>query len=274
VTEIDAVVTDLDGTAVRRDGTVSDETLRAAAALRARGIPLVAATARTPSGVQALPALMPYLSFAVCCGGAIGYVPDGKAPAWRDTLLPQLVADLVSFVAREMPAAGLAAYDGSGWRMSADYRTLREDGHAGSVSVVEVAALAGVDACAMVVAHPAWEPPRVIAALRAAGFDRSRVGLTYAGSEFVEVTAPSVDKASGVVRALRTLGVPPERALALGDMPIDIAMFTAVGHSVAMADAPEEVRAAATWQTPNAQDDGFARALERLGLVTAAAPPR
>jgi len=177
-------------------------------------------------------------------------------------------------VAREMPAAGLAAFDGFGWRMSADYQTLREDGHAGSVSVVDAAALVEVDACAMVVAHPDWDPPRVIAALRAGGFDRSRVGLTYAGTEFVEVTAPSVDKASGVVRALETLGVRPQRALALGDMPIDIAMFTAVGHSVAMADAPEEVRAAATWQTSNVEDDGFARALERLGLVAAAAPPR
>ncbi len=110
--------------------------------------------------------------------------------------------------------------------------------------------------------------------LRAAAFDRTRVGLTYAGAEVVEVTAPSVDKASGVVRALRTLGVRPERAVALGDMPIDIAMFTAVGHSVAMADAPEEVRAAATWQTPGVAADGFARALERLGLVAAAGPPR
>ena len=272
MTIIDAVVTDLDGTAIRRDGTVSAETLRAAEALQARGVPLLAATARTPSGVRALSALTPFLTFAVCCGGAVGHVPAGGTTAWREVLPPGLVAELVSFVVREMPAAGLAAFDGFEWRMSADYRSLREDGHAGSVSVVDAASLAGVDACAMVVAHPGWEPPRVIAALRAAGFDRDRVGLTYAGAEFVEVTAPSVDKASGVVRALRALGVRPERAVALGDMPIDIAMFTAVGLSVAMADAPEEVRAAATWQTPSAEDDGFARALERLGLL-AAAPP-
>ena len=272
--DIDAVVTDLDGTVIRRDGTVSAGTLRAAEALRAQGIPLLAATARTPLAVQAVGTLTPYLTFAVCCGGAIGYVPADGTVAWRDRLDPQLVADLVAFAGQEMPGAGLAAFDGHRWHTTAAYGRLRPSGHTGGMSVVKAAALGGVDACAMVLAHPSWDPPRVIAALRDAGFGRERAGLTYAGPGFVEVTAPAVDKASGVLRALRAVGVRPQRAIALGDMPIDIAMFTVVGHSVAMADAPEEVRAAATWQTPGVADDGFARILERLGVVAATAPPR
>jgi hydroxymethylpyrimidine pyrophosphatase-like HAD family hydrolase len=50
-------------------------------------------------------------------------------------------------------------------------------------------------------------------------------------------------------------------------MPIDIPMFTVVGHSVAMADAPPEVLAAATSVTPTVAEDGFATALSRLGLI-------
>src|SRR5690348_18370734 len=45
---------------------------------------------------------------------------------------------------------------------------------------------------------------------------------------------------SDLLRALEMISVAPERAIAFGDMPIDIAMFSVVGHSVAMGDAPDE----------------------------------
>jgi hydroxymethylpyrimidine pyrophosphatase-like HAD family hydrolase len=51
-------------------------------------------------------------------------------------------------------------------------------------------------------------------------------------------------------------------------MPIDVAMFSVVGHSVAMAGSPDEVLASATSQTASVEDDGFARMLTRLGLVS------
>ncbi|WP_275414894.1 HAD family hydrolase [Actinoplanes italicus] len=59
----------------------------------------------------------------------------------------------------------------------------------------------------------------------------------------------------------------PERAIAFGDMPIDISMFAVVGASVAMGDAPDEVLRAATTETASVEDDGFATTLADLGLV-------
>lgn len=57
--QIRAVVTDVDGTIAREDGLVSAATLRASRALTAVGVPLVAATARTPIGLVALQPLSP-----------------------------------------------------------------------------------------------------------------------------------------------------------------------------------------------------------------------
>jgi hydroxymethylpyrimidine pyrophosphatase-like HAD family hydrolase len=135
------------------------------------------------------------------------------------------------------------------------------------VIVADAAVVAEANVCSMVIGDPVRGAPELVAGLTAAGFGPDRVTLTYAGPRFVEVTAPSADKASGVMRALRTLGVPPERAIAFGDMPIDIAMFSVVGHAVAMADAPLDVLAAATARTETAEEDGFARELVRRGLV-------
>ncbi|MEV6629522.1 HAD family hydrolase [Actinoplanes sp. NPDC051470] len=260
---IGAVVTDLDGTVVRRDRTVSPATLRAAAALEARGIPLIAATARTPLGLKSLSTLVPHLAFAVCCSGAVGHVPASGATAWFDVLPRVVIADLI----RTVKAA--AVFDGDEWRMTAAYRTMRPTGHQGRTSVVDAAALTEVEACSMVLCHPHRTAAELVADLITAGFGPERVTLTYAGPRFVEVTAPSVDKASGVARALRTIGVPPAQTIAFGDMPIDIPMFSAVGHSVAMADAPPAVLAAATFHTENAENDGFAHMLTRLGILPA-----
>jgi Cof subfamily protein (haloacid dehalogenase superfamily) len=268
VRAIEAVVTDLDGTVVRRDGTVTPATLRAAADLRARGIPLIAATARTPTGLRALSDLAGQLTFAVCCSGAVGVVPATGSVSWKDRLPRSVVADLVAHLTSEVPGAGAAVFDGREWRMTESYRALRPSTHKGPVSVVGEASLAEADGCSMVVCHPERSSAELLAALDSAGFGLDRVTLTYAGPRFVEVTAASVTKASGVLRALRTVGVAPERAIAFGDMPIDVAMFTIVGHSVAMADAPAEVLAVATSQTAGVDDDGFARELIRLGVVT------
>jgi Cof subfamily protein (haloacid dehalogenase superfamily) len=263
----DAVVTDLDGTVIRRDGTVSEATLYAAHVLKERGIPLLAATARTPAGVNALHTLSPLLTFAVCCSGAVGYVPATATLAWCERIPRDVVTELMTFLVQRLPSAGLAAFDGIQWWMTSAYQVMRPSGHKGPASVVPTAALAAVDPCAMVVCHPEWDAPQVIAVLAEAGFDATRLGLNYAGPRFVEVTAAPVDKATGVLRAIQTINVAPERVIAFGDMPIDIAMFLVVGSSVAMGNAPDEVSRAATSQTASVEDDGFASMLAHLNLV-------
>jgi Cof subfamily protein (haloacid dehalogenase superfamily) len=267
VSRVEAVVTDLDGTVVRGDGTVSEATLHAAAALRRRGVPLIAATARTPAGLDALRALVPYLDLAVCCSGAVGYAPGSAPLVWCERLDRDVIAELVTMVVELLPEAGLAAFDGSGWQMTAAYQGIRVSGHEGPTSVAELRTVAEVNACALVVVHPELTSQQMIDVLRRGGLATTRIGLHSAGARFVEVTAGRVDKASGVRRALRELGVAPDRAIAFGDMPIDVPMFSAVGRSYAMADAPEGVRAAATATTATVEEDGFAQTLAALGLV-------
>jgi Cof subfamily protein (haloacid dehalogenase superfamily) len=262
----EAVVTDLDGTIVRADETISEATIAACRTLRTRGIPVIAATARSPAGLRALRDLTPHLTLGVCCGGSIGYAPGSETVRWRETLQADAVRTLLSLIRAELPDAGFAAYDGESWRMTPAYAAIRTSQHKGPVAVVpaDEFELSDAAACAMTLCHPELPPAKVIELLTARG-----IGLTfsYAGPELVEVGPAGVDKASGVLRALREVGVPTEHAVAFGDMPIDIPMFTVVGTSVAMADAPPEVLAAATTVTATVEEDGFAHALNRLGLI-------
>ncbi|GAA4247059.1 HAD family hydrolase [Dactylosporangium darangshiense] len=263
MTGVSAVVTDLDGTVVRRDGTVSEATLRAAALLFELGIPLVAATARTPAGLRALEPLRPLLSLSVCCGGAIGVGPDGETTAWREDLPPAAIEALAAVALARWPQIGVATYDGGRWRMTERYLATRHTRHFGPTEVCDLDAVLATPACAMALVHPRLEAVDLMAGLAGA----AGVSLTRASAQAVEVTAAGVDKASGVRRALLELGAAPERAIAFGDMPIDVAMFGVVGRSVAMADAPPEVLAAATDRTSSVEQDGFAAFLSRTGLI-------
>jgi len=59
------------------------------------------------------------------------------------------------------------------------------------------------------------------------------------------------------------LDVPARRVVAFGDMPNDVAMLRWSGHGVAMANAHDDVLAAADEVTAPNSEDGVAQVLER-----------
>ncbi len=73
------------------------------------------------------------------------------------------------------------------------------------------------------------------------------------------MTAEGVDKGTGTVRALETLGLAPDAAISFGDMPNDLAMFRVTGRSYSIGSADAAVMGAATEVLPSVEDDGFAR---------------
>jgi Cof subfamily protein (haloacid dehalogenase superfamily) len=82
----------------------------------------------------------------------------------------------------------------------------------------------------------------------------------------VEGTAPGIHKGTGVRRLIDHLGLEPGRVLVVGDNFNDLPMFAVAGTSVAMGQAPQEVREAADWVAPDFENDGVAAALERFVL--------
>jgi hydroxymethylpyrimidine pyrophosphatase-like HAD family hydrolase len=85
------------------------------------------------------------------------------------------------------------------------------------------------------------------------------------------VVAASVDKGYGIRRACRLLGIDPSQVLAFGDGQNDLALFRAVGISVAVANADPSVQAPADLIAPSNREEGVAGMLTELGLVTAEA---
>jgi hydroxymethylpyrimidine pyrophosphatase-like HAD family hydrolase len=62
------------------------------------------------------------------------------------------------------------------------------------------------------------------------------------------------------------LQIPTQQIATIGDMPNDMAMFEKSGISIAMGQAGEEVKSAATYTTSSSEEEGFAKAVENWVL--------
>jgi Cof subfamily protein (haloacid dehalogenase superfamily) len=93
-----------------------------------------------------------------------------------------------------------------------------------------------------------------------------RAMSTVSHPHFLEFVAPGVTKGAAVHWLARRLGVPLSQAMAIGDQYGDLEMIDAVGHGVAMLEAPEAVRAVARYIAPSLEDEGAAQMIEELVL--------
>jgi hydroxymethylpyrimidine pyrophosphatase-like HAD family hydrolase len=258
---IEAVVTDLDGTLVRSDFSMSPATLEALDRIHAEGIRFVVATARTPQGLEYLGVPAQRVDIAVCCSGSIGWSPQRRTGIWQEMLVPAAVARVVEIA--EAQGAGVASFDGALWRMTSEYARLSPDQPHGTTRVVvDAPALAAAACCTMALRHAAGDLTR-IAALVAS--DGEAGALSHVGRTTVlDVTRQGVDKGTGTVRALAALGLEPGTAISFGDMPNDLAMFLVTGRSYSVGAVHPDVVSAADEVVADVDHDGFARKIAEL----------
>ena len=74
------------------------------------------------------------------------------------------------------------------------------------------------------------------------------------------------DKGTALRLVAGKLDIPLGQVLAIGDNPNDMPMFAAAGTSVAMGNAPPEVKDSATVVGPTNDDEGVAWAVRRFVL--------
>ena len=110
-------------------------------------------------------------------------------------------------------------------------------------------------------------PPLADEALERARADfAGRADATVSHPMFLEFLAPGVNKGRAVRFLARRLGVDLRDTLAIGDQRNDVEMIAEVGMGVAMAGAPDAVRAVARLVAPPLAEEGAAQVIEELVL--------
>ncbi|MCX4903291.1 HAD family hydrolase [Streptomyces sp. NBC_00878] len=262
------VATDLDGTLLRSDGTLSRRTADALAAAEAVGIRLALVTGRPP---RSLPSLHRDIGqhFAVTANGAAVYAPDGT-PVRLSPFPIASVAPLVTRVRAAVPGVSFAFEYETVFGHEPAYPawSYGESAVEPIGSAEELLARASALPVFKILAHHPTLPLRDFheQARLSAGAGAETTHST--GLSLVEFSAPGITKASALTAWSAQLGLRPEDIAAFGDMPNDLPMLRAVGRSYAMANADPEVRQAARFHTASNDEDGVARVLEQfVGLA-------
>lgn len=90
------------------------------------------------------------------------------------------------------------------------------------------------------------------------------IALTSSGPRNFEIMPAGVDKSTAVAELAQRLKIPMSQVMAFGDYDNDVAMLSACGHSVAMANGTDAARAAAAHHTLSNVDCGVAHAINQL----------
>ncbi|MGQ4449640.1 HAD family hydrolase [Streptomyces griseus] len=257
------VATDLDGTLLRPDDTVSARSRAALARAAAAGARHLIVTGRPVPGIRALLADLAYTGLVVCGQGTQLY-EAGSGRLLRSAPLDREAADTALGKIEAEVGAVFAAVDQDG----VDGVTLIEAGYRmpnptlPAQRVGTRAALWARPVIKVLVRHPELGDDELTAAARAAVGELATV--TMAGPGTVELAPRGVDKGTGLAAAAELLEIGAERTIAFGDMPNDLPMFAGSGYRVAMGNAHPELRAAADEVTLSNAEDGVAVVLERL----------
>jgi Cof subfamily protein (haloacid dehalogenase superfamily) len=260
------VATDLDGTIVRSDGTISTRTVHALLAAERAGATVVLVTGRPPRWLTAIAEQTDHHGIVICENGAIVYDLHAEQ-ILESTLIPvETVVKVVETLSTALPDLGFAVEDGVDAYRTHAYRGGWNLGSDVVLPVHDLEVVTSHAAAKLLASHP--EIPADELLIIARGLVGDLVEPTHSnGRGLVEMGPLGVTKGTALAHLAAERGIDREDVVAFGDMLNDLPMLAWAGTGYAMANAHPDVLAAVDLTTSSNDDDGVAAVLEQLFAV-------
>jgi hydroxymethylpyrimidine pyrophosphatase-like HAD family hydrolase len=259
-TPVRLIASDLDGTLLRSDDSVSQRTLAALSRTVAAGIRFVLVSARSPGWLAPEAVHLGLDGIGICCNGAVVYDYETERVIIHRPLAPETARELVHGLRLAAPGVVFGCERPSGFIAETAYRPLFRPPD--SIPRADALAFVAEPVTKLVLQHPELSQPELHAI--AAGFGDGQIEACYSGAGLVEISAAGVTKGSGLSALCEELDLDRSEVIAFGDMPNDVSMLAWAGRGVAVANAHDEVLAVADEVTASNDEDGVALVLERL----------
>ena len=255
------VATDLDGTLLHSDGTITERTRRVLAALEERGVTVVFVTGRPVRWMRELWEHVGDHGLAVCSNGGLVYDVPARAVRSSRPIPVEVGLRVAGLLRSGIPGTTFALERIDGFTKEPGF--MERHAFPDDLVVGELDELFDESAVKLLARHEEMEPEAFWAETeRLVGH---LVTTTWSSlGALVEISAPGVTKASTLALLCGELGIAPDEVLAFGDMPNDLAMLEWAGTSYAMGNAHPSVLAAARRTAPTNEEDGVALVLEEL----------
>jgi Cof subfamily protein (haloacid dehalogenase superfamily) len=261
MTRIALVVSDVDGTLLTKEKTLTDGAQRAVRRLQQAGIGFTITSSRPALGMRFL---IEPLGITLPVGPFNGSsIVDSQVNPIEQHLIPAATAQDSLDVLNEFGVDiwlftndNWLTRNGDGEYVPHEKRAIRAD-----PTIVKDFTPFLSAACKIVGASSdaALLQRCEVAMLKAVGTQATAVrSQTY----YLDVTPPGCDKGTFVQAIAKRQGISTDAVATIGDMQNDLAMFKKSGLSIAMGNATDDVKQQATHVTTSNEDEGFAGAIE------------
>lgn len=259
------VALDVDGTVIHEDETLSPAVVDAVRRIGDAGHLVTLATGRsweTTRPILTLLDLSP--EYVVCANGAITLKKDETTTdGYRRDLVETFdAAPVLARIRKFLPDGRFMVEDPEGFRL---YTKGMQDWNLERARQVEFEELARTPVTRVVVVSPGHEPDEFLELVDSMGLHQ--VSYAIGWTAWLDIAPGGVNKGTALERVRGLLGIPLDRVLVAGDGRNDIEMFEwagAQGRAVAMGQAPDVVKDAATEVTGDVRSDGLVPVLDSL----------
>jgi hypothetical protein len=265
------LATDLDGTLLRSDGSVSDRTRAALAAAESSGLHIAFVTGRPPRWLDAVIEDTGHVGVAVGANGAVLYDMATEELLSVHALDVATQVELTGLLRERFPRAGFAVEYGDGFACEPGYVhdwdiNPRVDRRGNAIPPPAFGTLDEIlvrPAIKVLIKDRDSEVDDFL--LGAQALVSTRASITHSSSfGLLEISAPGVTKATGLAELAARYRVGPAEIVAIGDMPNDVPMLQWAGRSYAVANGHPAAQAAADEVIGSNDDDAVATVIESL----------
>jgi hydroxymethylpyrimidine pyrophosphatase-like HAD family hydrolase len=261
VDSVRLVATDLDGTLVHSDGSVTARTRAALVAAEEAGVEVVFVTGRPLRWAEEVFEHVGGHGLAIVSNGALVWDVARAAVHQVRPIDPVAGIEVAHRIRAAVPGSTFAVETLDGLALEPEFLE-RHPVPAGAVRgpIEQIFASPGLKLLAR---HEELGWQEFWARAEEVAGDLAEITWS-SSSTLLEISAHGVTKASTLALLCADRGIDAEQVLALGDMPNDLPMLAWAGTSYAMANAHPTVRDAADHVAASNDDDGVARVIEDL----------
>jgi hypothetical protein len=259
--QVRLLASDLDGTLLRSDGTVSSRTRAAVDAAAGAGIEMIIVTGRPPRWVRPLVDQLGDLGLVVCANGATVYDPSRHEVVAHIGLDPVSAAEVVRRLKERWPELSYAVEQELTFGWDPAYSSRYQPAKGSRRAPIEE--LVREPVTKLLARHSAPAPQDL--AEQARELLGELAVVTHSDDpSLLEISSPGVHKAATLERLASEQGIGAAEVVAFGDMPNDLQLLGWAGHGVAVANAHPTLLEAADEVTASNDDDGVALVIERI----------
>jgi Cof subfamily protein (haloacid dehalogenase superfamily) len=259
-----AVASDLDGTLLRSDLTISPRTRQALADVEAAGILLVFVTGRPPRWIHPVAEQTDHRGLVICANGAQVYDLHTETVVEEDLISPETLVQVIGMIRGAVPGVTFGMEYGDHFAYETAF-PMEDKWHSADHRKVAASELLLRPGAKLIMRHSVQTSDELAEALQdVVGGLLEITHSSYQGPAFVEASASGVTKATALARLCQSHGIGPEDVIAFGDMRNDLPMLGWAGRPYAMANSHPEVLAAVGNHTLSNDEDGVAVVLEQI----------